>query len=345
MAIKLKDVAQRAGVSPSTVSQVLNQRTGKVRISDATRERVLQVVRDLDYSPNRVARALRMHKTYTVGIVSYDVNDPLATTRVSHIDRHLTAHGYRTMIADAQHSAAQAMQHVRYFVSARVDGIALLASSYVPDVAELVRVRQGHGVPVICIGRDLSAGGIQSFVVDYRAGAVLATEMLLRHGYRRIGIIVGAAAYEPDGTDRLEGARQACHKYGVEIGAQLAVRETQRGWNPQLGYRSMTRLLAVSPVPEAVLAFDDVTAYGAIRAVFEAGLRVPDDIAVVGFDDLSVSAFYNPPLTTVRQPVEEESAVVAQYLVAAMEGQPDRQPECRVFDPQLIIRKSAPRGQ
>ena len=343
MAAKLKDVASLAGVSPATVSQVLNQRARNIRISDATRERVLQAAHQLNYSPNQAARALRLHKTYSAGIVSFDVNDPMASARSSHIDRHLTAHGYRTMIADAHHDGRLAMQLARHFLTSRVDGIVLLASSYRPDMAELCEMKARYDLPIVCVGRDLSQAGIQSFAVDYQTGARRAAELLLRSGYRRIAVIVGAEDYEPDSTDRLEGARQACQAYGVEIAPELIVREREGGWNPQMGYCNMKQLLTLHPLPEAVLAFDDVTAYGAIRAIFEAGRRVPDDIAVIGFDDLAVSAFYNPPLTTVRQPVEEESAAVADYLIRAMEGQVNGAPGCRMFDAQLVIRKSAPR--
>jgi LacI family transcriptional regulator, galactose operon repressor len=344
MAAKLKDVARVAGVSPATVSQVLNQRTRSIRISDATCERVLQAARQLDYSPNQAARALRLHKTYSAGIVSFDVNDPMAAARASHIDRQLAAHGYRIMTADAHHDDRLAMQLVRHFLTSRVDGIVLLASSYRPDIVELREIRTRHSLPIACVGRDLSQAGIQSFAVDYQAGARCAAELLLQSGYRRIAVIVGSDVYEPDSSDRLEGARQACQAYGVEIAPELIVREREGGWHPQMGYCNMQQLLTLDPVPEAVLAFDDVTAYGAIRAIFEAGRRVPDDIAVIGFDDLAVSAFYNPPLTTVRQPVQEESAAVADYLIRAMEGQADESPGCRMFDAQLIVRKSAPRG-
>jgi LacI family transcriptional regulator len=322
---------------------VLNQRSNSVRISDATRQRVLRAALDLDYSPNRLARALRMHKSNTVGIVSFDANDPMAAAFASCSDRYFTAQGYRTTVGDARHDPQLAVDHVRSFVAARVDSILLLASSFTPDTTRLAELRAAQHLPVACIGRDLSRSGIESFVVDYRAGANNAARYLLELGYRHLAVIVGAELYEPDSSDRLEGARQACAGFGVELAAHMVVREDEGGWNPQLGYHSMQQLLAAVPLPEAVLAFDDCTAYGAIRAIYESGMRVPDDIAVVGFDDLAVSAFYNPPLTTVRQPVEQVALAAVNYLGCAMEQLPERPAGCLRFAPQLVVRASTRR--
>jgi DNA-binding LacI/PurR family transcriptional regulator len=121
----------------------------------------------------------------------------------------------------------------------------------------------------------------------------------------------------------------------------MVVRDDEGGWNPKVGYRSMQRLLRCDPLPEAVVAFDDVTAYGAIRAIYEAGMRVPDDIAVVGLDDLAVSAFFNPPLTTVRQPVEELAAALSEHLIQTIEGDIQVASTCCEFSPQVVIRESA----
>lgn len=345
MRVTLADVAKRAGVSPSTASRVLNQRTSGVRISDATRQRILQAAHELNYLPNPVARALRMQKTNTVGIVSFDVNDPMAIAYASSIDRHLVASGYRTIVGDARNDASTAMQHVDYFLSARVDGIVLVASSYVPDAATLVELESNYGLPIVCALRDLSGEGIQSFVANYREGTRDITRYILSIGYRRLAAIVGAEMYEPDGTDRLRGAEDACREWGVEIAPHMVVRDGEGGWNPQVGYRSMQRLLTRDPLPEAVVAFDDVTAYGAIRAIYEASMRVPDDIAVVGVDDLAVSAFFNPPLTTARQPVEDLTAAVSQHLIQAIEDGIEAPPTCREFSLQVVIRESALRDQ
>ncbi len=302
---------------------------------------LMGVAQELNYSPNRVARALRTAKTYTVGVVSFDVSDPMATASASQLERELAGHGYRTTVGDARHDAIHAIDHVRDFLTSGADGIALLASSYRPDANRLVEMQRQRGVPIVCMFRDLSEGGIQSFVVDYRRGARDITKHLLEVGYHRIAVIVGAEMYEPDSTDRLEGARQACTEYGIEIAPQMIVRDTEGGWTPHTGYRSMKQLLAIDPLPEAVVAFDDVTAYGAIRAIYEAGKRVPDDIAVVGFDDLAVSAFFNPALTTVRQPVGEVAAAAAEYLVKRMGGHlTEESPDCLQFEPLLVMRAS-----
>jgi LacI family transcriptional regulator len=340
MRVTLADVAKRSGVSPSTASRVLNQRTSGVRISNATRQRILQAARELNYTPNPVARALRMQRTNTVGIVSFDVNDPMAIAYASSIDRYLVTSGYRTIVGDARNDAATAMEHVDYFLSARVDGIVLLASSYLPDAVTLVELESNYGLPIVCALRDLSTEGIQSFVTNYAEGTRDITRYLLSIGYRSLAVIVGAEMYEPDGTDRLRGVEDACREWGIAIAPHMVVRDDEGGWNPQVGYRSMQRLLTREPLPEIVIAFDDVTAYGAIRAIYEAGMRVPDDMAVVGLDDLAVSAFFNPPLTTVRHPVEELAAALSRYLIQAIEDGIKAPPNCREFSPQIVIRES-----
>jgi DNA-binding LacI/PurR family transcriptional regulator len=265
----------------------------------------------------------------------------MAATYASTIDRCVKAFGYRTMVSDACHNAVRALEHVQYFLSARMDGVVLLASSYVPDTARLVKLQAEHTVPIVSALRDLSRGGITSFVADYRAGAREVTRHLLSAGYCRLAVIVGPEMYDPDGLERLRGAQEACAEWEVTIPPHMIVRDSEGGWNPRVGYRSMQRLLARDPLPEAVVAFDDVTAYGAIRAIYEAGMRVPDNIAVVGFDDLAVSAFYNPALTTVKQPVDKLADAVSEYLVRAIDGSLEGLPVRHTFAPEVVIRASA----
>ena len=339
MPVKLKDIAREVGVSIGTASLVLNSRKSKVPISQATRQRVLEAAERLGYKPNWAARGLRMKRTHTVGIVSYDNDDPLAISISSRLDQLLLDRGYRTVVGDAKHSAERAKLHMEDFAASGADALVLLASSYTLDKRSLSPFTD-EDRPIVCIGRDMSASGIYSLMVDNKAGARLAALHLLQLGYRRIGIIVGAEMYTPENELRLAGALEACEESGVEVPRDFVVRETDGGWNPQAGYQSMHRLLELRDRPEAIIAFDDCTAFGAIRAVFEAGLQVPGDIAVVGFDDLMVSAFYNPPLTTVRQPVDGMAERAVGYLYAVLEGEGGPEPRLEKLTPELVVRSS-----
>jgi len=338
MVVLLKDIAEFAGVSSATASQVLNNRPNNIRVSDTTRKKIFQAAKKLNYRPNISARGLRMHKTHTVGIVSYDTNDLLAIAVSSQIDRMFFSKGYRTIVGDAQHDSQRASQHIDDFVATRVDGILLLASSYKPDPEMLSNLRESK-LPVVCVGRDLSGAGVQSYMTDNRLGTKLLTAHLISLGYRKIAVIVGAEGYEPDSTARLAGVEDACRQSGMELDPNLIIRETKAGWDPKMGYHTMQKLLARGR-PDAVVAFDDCTAYGAIRAISQAGLRVPADIAVAGFDDLPVSAFYNPPLTTVRQPIQQLVSGAVGFLYRWMEGTAPARAECNSIVPELIVRSS-----
>ncbi len=339
MAITLKDVAQKAGVAPSTVSLVLNAGKSNVPISEKTRARVSQAAKELGYRPNPAARGLRLNRTHTVGVVSYDINDPMAIVITSKLDLLLADSGYRTVVGDAMHNDKRAGRHIKEFAATKVDGMVLLSSSWAIDKKALTEA-VGTNFPIVSIGKDLSDKGIQSFRVDNWLGARMAVEHLLSLGRQSIGIIAGTEMYAPDSELRLAGAKEALELAGVDLPAGRFVREVEGGWNPNAGYRSMKRLMDSADKLDAVFAFDDCAAFGAIRAIYEAGRSVPDDIAVIGFDDLMVSEFYNPPLTTIRQPVTEMTQKAAEYLLSRIEGGSKDNPQLEVFVPELVVRSS-----
>jgi LacI family transcriptional regulator len=280
-----------------------------------------------------------MRRTHTVGLVSYDANDPLAIRVSFEADQFLYQRGYRSILGDAQHDSARAHRHVEEFLAGGVDAIVLLANSYQPQPETLTSLETAR-TPTVCIGRDLSLAGVMSFVVDNRSGSQQLADHLIQAGYRQFGVIVGADLYEPDSRDRFQGVRDALRAAGIVLDDRLVVREQEAGWNPSAGYESMQALLQQGR-PDVVVAFDDCTAYGAIRAVTEAGLRVPHDLAVVGFDDLPMSAFYNPPLTTVRQPIEELVSEACEFLLARLDGRDSTGAVCRKRQPDLVVRNSS----
>ena len=337
--VTMTDVAKYVKVSQPTVSYVLTGRWKERGISLATYKRVVKAVQVLNYRPNIHARSLRMGKTSTVGVISYDTGDPLAIALGSSLDFHFSKQNYRTVVSDAKHSPEKAEKHVNEFMADRVDGLVLIAPSYRPLPSTLKKVVAAK-LPVVSIGRDLSAVNIHSVMIDNMGGAKLATAHLLELGYRRIGFILGPAMYGVDGQQRWMGAQKVCRQFGLDIDPSLVVQEQDGGWNPAVGYHSMKKMLQQADAPQAVVTFDDCAAFGAIRALREADLHVPEDVAVVGFDDLMVSEFYNPPLTTVRQPVEVMARKASDYLYDCMQGRKAIRVDCDVVAGELIVRES-----
>ncbi len=337
--VSLKEVAKLAGVSVATASWVLNKKRTTIPISERTRRRVLEAARKLNYHPDISARGLRMRKTHTVGIITYDSEDPLASAISARLGESLFNEGYRTVVGDVKHSSENASRFISDFISMRVDGIVLLAGSYKVSEAEVERIRDAK-IPAVCIGKDFSQFGIQSYTVDNRKGTADLTEYLVSLGYREFAVIVGADVYEPDNVERFEGVKIVCHRYGIGLRDEFVVKESEVGWDPAIGYATMKQILKAGK-PEVVVCFDDCTAFGAIRAISESGLSVPEDVGVVGFDDLPISAFYNPPLTTVRQPIEKIVSISIDYLYRLMDDYHiDENVKCERIEPEIVVRSS-----
>lgn len=339
MAVKLKDVAERAGVSLATASQVMNNRKTTIRVSDATRAKIQQAAKELCYRPNPTARNLRLQRTNTIGLVSYDAKDPLAVSIASSLDHLLSSRDYRMVIGDAQHDQRRAVGHLTDFIDSKMDGVILLASSFNFSQETMESVFRDEN-RMVCVGGDMTEFGVRSYMVDSVQGGRMAAKHLLVEGYRRIAIIAGPEVYAPDSRDRLEGALEALSEGGIDLPPDRIVRERQVGWDPNVGYQSMEMLLKGSSVPDAVIAFDDCTAYGAIRAACAHGMRVPDDVAVIGFDDLLISAFYNPPLTTLKQPIDELSSAAVDCLLTLIEKKTVPETRLTKLKPSLIVRES-----
>jgi len=257
----------------------------------------------------------------------------------------LVDYGYLTIVVDARNSSERAVEHLKYLASTSVDGLIFLASSYTIDPEILEHIRRKSGLVSISAMKDQTNLGLQSFVVNNQSGTRQAALHLSDLGYQNIGVIVGSNIYQPDNTERLQGVLDGCKEMNMAVDPKHIVCEDEGGWNPSVGYRSMMKLLSQDPLPDAVCAFDDVTAFGAIRAIYDQGMRVPEDIAVVGFDDVMVSNFYNPPLTTIKQPIQNLTEAASKYLVQAIEDETCQSAECIAFEPELVIRKSTNRSK
>ena len=310
------DVAQYAGVSSAVVSYVVNE--GPRPVAPETRQRVLEAIRVLGYRPNATARALRMGTTRTFGLITPDGGNPLFAELAKAIDKAASARGYVVLQTGADGDPATERSKVAELVARQVSGLVLVAPTEDPDLTEI-------DIPVIAINRVLPT--VSSVRPQYRAGARAGVEHLIGHGHRRIGLVVGGGGRRPE---RELGWRDALRQAGLEDGPIARTTFSRHG-----GYDAGRKLLAATNRPAAIFASSDLQAVGVLRAIHEAGLRVPDDIAIVSFDGTAETEYTWPPLTVVRQPLER----MAQHAVAHLIDGPTAV-AAKTFPAELILRRS-----
>jgi LacI family transcriptional regulator len=322
----IDDVAKRAQVSISTVSRVLN---GLDRVHPATRERIQAAMVELGYQPSALARGLALRRTNTIGLIVPNVTDPFFSEMVRGVEEAAAAAGYNLLIASQPRYIEEPRYH-QLFTQSRVDGLVLVGINVQP--AQLDQLA-AQGFPVAVIQEDLG-GAVPTFVADNEGGARALAQHLIGHGYRRIAYITGSD-YTPDSADRLRGLRAVLAAHNLTIPDEYIVRgDFLRG----SGYTAMQRLLDLPRRPEAVFAANDQMAGDALQAIRERSLRVPADIAVVGFDDTILASYTSPTLTTVRQPAYAMGQrAVGAVLAAPEDGAPSRRV---VLPTALIVRES-----
>jgi DNA-binding LacI/PurR family transcriptional regulator len=329
-------VAERAGVSRTTVSFVLNNVPG-IRISDETRRLVLEAARALDYHPDATARRMVSGRTHVIGFVlrqnpDQAFADRFMPTVLDGFSQAATAQDYKVLfetIAPGDGSSG----YTRLLRERHVDGIAL--SGPRSDDEELLRL-YSTGAPVVLLGQ-LPGSSIPSVDVDNRGGARMATEHLLQGGHRRIGLITNADPIYTAAADRLAGYRQALEAAGLGFMPELV---RYGNFTPQSGAEAMAQLLSLPEPPSAVFVASDTVALGALQAARRGGRNVPGDLALVGFDDVPLSEFIDPPLTTVRLPAFGLGWAAAEMLHRLIAGE-ELQVSQLILDTELIVRESS----
>jgi DNA-binding LacI/PurR family transcriptional regulator len=321
--VTIKDVAERANVSISTVSRVINELD---RVNPRTRQRVLEVIRELRYQPSALARGLAAQRTQTLGFVIPTLSDPFFLEIVRGVEEAAAAAGHNLLVA-SQPFSHDARRYLQLFDERRVDSMVLVGIKVPPE--ELGRLL-GQGFAVAFVQQD---GGEEAltFLADNYGGARALSEHLLDLAYQRIVYIAGSD-YTPDNAERLRGLSDALAGRGLEPFA-IAKGDYHRG----SGARAMTELLARRPLPEAVFAANDQMAADAIMAIRERGLSVPEDIAVVGFDDVPMAGYLTPALTTVRQPAYKMGYRAAR---AVLNPEKSLAPARVVLPTQVVVRQS-----
>jgi LacI family transcriptional regulator len=326
--VTLKIVAEHVGFTPGTVSAVLNNSAASRAFPQSTKNRILAAARELNYRPNFLARSLRVKRTYTIGVITEEIGDPYGAMVIGGIERHLGQHGYLFLTVAHRHDAKLLETYSRLLLQRGVEGIITVDTS----------IRQLLPVPIIAVAGHRRVKGVTNLVLDHRAAALMALKHLQKLGHTEIAFMQGPSI-SSDTEDRWKAIVEVSRKLGINIRPQLTVRLNDEAITPHSGYPLVKRLLSRGNPFTALFAYNDNSAIGAIRAIQDAGLRVPEDVSVVGFDDIESAAYGNPSVTTVRQPLHEMGELAARTLLDRIEKRAAFIPEITVA-PELVIRQS-----
>jgi LacI family transcriptional regulator len=300
----IRDVAERAGVSTTTVSHVIN---GTRKVEPATAARVEAAIDELSYRPNALARSMRRGRTHTVGVVIPDIANPFFGDLARSFEDHMYEAGYSAIICNSDGDGAKEARYLEVLLSKQVDGLLLVAASQPPE--GLLGLAQ-RGMPTIVVDRELDDPSVSQVLVANRHGGHLAAQHLLELGHRDIGVIAGPGGLGTSAR-RLEGFQAALDEAGLELPPRRVVRGDFRAAS---GRAAMDGWLHVGQPPTAVFAENDLMAIGALSAAHAAGVDVPGQISVVGFDGIAFGADVTPPLTTVSQSIEDMAAAAIELL-------------------------------
>ena len=332
MSVTLQHVADQAGVSASTVSRVLNQKGAANRISEATMTAVMDAARELGYAPNRLARGLRLQKTYTVGLIAPDVSNPFFAHIVHRAQN--TAHelGYSLVVCNSNDSTDLEVEQTDLLYQKQVDGLIAMPVGQCYDHFEAWTDRGGALVLVDRCPEETDADTVS---VDNYRGAYGATTHLVDHGHRRIALVQGLPGTSTN-SDRLRGYADALADRGVAADPQLVVGGDFRR---ERAFVETKTLLTLDPAPTAIFAAGDLITLGVLQALAEEELRVPEDVSLLSFDDFDFAPFLRCPLTAVRQP-RETMGETAVKLLADRIRNPSRAPRRVVLESELVVRRS-----
>lgn len=337
----LKDVAERCGVSVATVSLVLNDAPWSKHVATETKKRVLQAARQLRYRPDLVARSLRNRRSQNIGVVVFDITDPYCSLILKGIEDRLYQDGYMPILTDLQNDPRKFERCVGMLLGRRMEGLILIANPLYLET-DIVELGRRGEVPLVIVGHALSPGSISSVTVDNAQGTRLVMDHLSKLGHRRFAFIRGPKGMA-DSEPRWRGIEEFARNAGIVIHPDLVIDIDGANSSYEESYRLTERLLARKQRFTALAAFDDLSAFAAIGALTRAGLRVPQDVSVTGFDDIPGAGFYNPPLTTVRQELEHQGAIAAESIAVVLSrSAPQKKAKAvhRTIVPQLVVRGS-----
>ncbi len=329
--VTIWDVAEKAGVSIQTVSRVINNRPD---VSPETRQNIQKTIEELGYQPFATARGLASKHTYTLGLVTADFADNWFAQVVTGAEKEAIQHNYHFMLGSSQCSAGDEPTYMTLLTQRHVDGMLFVRSGGAIEYSHFLRLKD-FGVPIVIVGY-YSEPGIALLDVDNVGGGRRAVDYLLSLGHTNIAMIEGPSESKSV-SDRSEGYRQAVQNAGLPVQPDLILNGGT--WLHKAGYEKTKELLDKKIPFSAIFAHNDRIARGAIHALIEAGLKVPGDISIVGYDDIPEAEFSEPPLTTIHQPMTEIGQAAARVLIQMIEDSTVA-PRQFLFDTTLVIRSS-----
>ncbi|ELY5873173.1 ribose operon transcriptional repressor RbsR [Cronobacter sakazakii] len=327
----MKDVARLAGVSTSTVSHVINKDRF---VSEAIRLRVEDAIRTLNYAPSALARSLKLNQTRTIGMLITASSNPFFSELVRGVERSCFERGYSLVLCNTDGDEQRMNRNLETLLQKRVDGLLLLCTeTHQPSPAIMKRY---PAIPTVMMDWSPFDGGSDVIQDNSLLGGDIATRYLIDKGYTRIACVTGPLDKTPARL-RLEGYRAAMQRAGLPVTEGY---EVIGDFEFAGGLRAMQSLLALPEPPQAVFMGNDAMAVGAYQALYQAGLRIPQDIALVGYDDIELASYMTPPLTTIHQPKDELGELAIDVLIHRM-AQPELQQQRLQLTPELMVRGSA----
>ena len=326
--VTLKAVARHVGLTAGTVSAVLNNSAASRSIPEITRKRILEAARELNYRPNMLARSLRVQRTYTIGVILQEIGDGYGSMVVSGIEEYLSERDFFFLTVAHRHDKKLLQTYSQLLMSRGVEGFITVDTS-IPEKPSL---------PTVAVAGHKYVADVTNITLDHRKAAEMALHHLKSLGHEKIAFLKGQVE-SSDSTARWESICAAAQVMNIAIRPELVVQLEGTDSTPELGYPFGKQLLARHTPFTALFAYNDISAIGTMRAFQEAGLRVPEDVSIVGFDDINIASFARPALTTVRQPLKKMGRIAAKTLLDWIEARCEYTPEIAI-EPELVIRNS-----
>ncbi len=327
--VTIRDVAERAGVATSTVSRAIS---GKSVVNTETKQRILLAIQELNYQPNAFAKGLKEGKSNTVGLIVPNIRDLVFPGAIKGISDLLEEHGYTLILCNTDEDVESEKKHVNNLNKRLVDGFIFSTAT---DQSKHIWELKEKGFPIVLLFRHLGEG-IDSVIVDNYKGGYEATKFLLNQGLKKIAIIIGDTRLDLY-VQRFNGYKQALEEAGIPLNEELITSST-KSWEGS--YEATVKMIKRGIRPDAIFATSDPKALGVVRALKDLNIRVPQDISVIGFDNLEVTEMMDPPLTTVAQPFYQAGYQAAKRLVKLMNKNIALEPEVLKLEPELLVRKS-----
>ena len=327
--VTLKTIAELVGLTPGTVSAALNNSAAARSIPEHTKRRILEAARQMNYRPNFFARTLRLKRTHTIGVIASEIGDDYGSQVISGIEQYLRQHDYFFFTVAHRHDPELMASYSQLLLSRGVEGFITVDTS----------VHEVPSLPTAAVAGHQSVAGVTNIILDHKKAARMALTHLKELGHERIAFLKGQP-FSSDSATRWSAICEAAEEFGIQVRPELTVQIQGTDSTPALGYPVGKELLGRKQPFTALFAYNDISAIGSIWAFREAGIRVPQDVSVIGFDDIPGATFSSPSLSTVRQPLVRMGQIAAQTVVQQIEGLGEYVPEIAI-EPEFVARASS----